>query len=55
MEVFEHYSVHELTPFIQGNIEPENAIVTDGWKGFNDLKKEGYDHHQIFQDKVIDI
>lgn len=54
VQVIEDCSADELTPFVQDNIEPGSAIATDGWKGFNDLKKEGYDHHQIFQNKVSD-
>ena len=54
IKVIEDCSANELIPFVQGNIAPGSAVITDGWKGFNDLKNQGYCHHQIFQNKTAD-
>ena len=53
LQVIEDCSAGELTPFVQQNIEPGSSITTDGWKGYNDLKKYGYSHHQVFQNKTV--
>lgn len=54
VQVIEDCSAGELTPFAQGNVEPGSTVVTDGWKGYSELKGLGYEHHQIFQNKTPD-
>jgi len=53
VQVIEDCSAGELTPFVQQHVEPGSSIATDGWKGYNDLKKHGYSHHQVFQNKTV--
>lgn len=37
-------SSESLNGFIENDIEKGSNIVTDGWKGYNDLAKNGYTH-----------
>ena len=37
-------SSKNLNKFIINNIEPSATIITDGWTGYNDIKKLGYSH-----------
>ena len=39
-------------PFIQANVASGSTVMTDGWRGYNDLEKEGYRHQQVFQAKT---
>ncbi len=32
-----------LTPFVRAAVEPGSTVHTDGWNGYNDLAKHGYD------------
>ncbi len=52
LQVIENCSGDELLPFIKSNIVSGSTVVTDGWKGYNTLEKEGYIHQQIFQAKT---
>jgi len=36
-----------LLPFIEEAIEPGSVVCTDGWKGYNGVKKRGYQHKVI--------
>jgi len=52
LQVVENCSGDELMPFIQANVASGSTVMTDGWRGYNDLEKEGYRHQQVFQAKT---
>ena len=33
-----------LVPFVRGAVESDSEILTDGWRGYNDLPKHSYKH-----------
>ncbi len=35
-------SANSLTPFVCNAVEPGSVVLTDGWRGYNDLPKHGY-------------
>jgi transposase-like protein len=35
-------SAADLTPFVRAAIEPGSMVHTDGWKGYNEITKHGY-------------
>lgn len=35
-------SAADLTPFVRAAIEPGSIVHTDGWKGYNEITKHGY-------------
>ena len=35
-------SAASLTPFICESVEPGSTVHTDGWKGYDDLPRQGY-------------
>jgi transposase-like protein len=35
-----------LIPFIRDNIEPGSAVLTDAWRGYNDVATQGYVHNK---------
>jgi transposase-like protein len=37
-------SGESLVPFVQGVVEPGSTVYTDGWSGYEGLKKAGYKH-----------
>lgn len=41
-------SKEELTPIIQGKILEGSVIHTDGWKAYDRLVLNGYDHYRVF-------
>ena len=38
-------------PIIQGHILDGSTINTDGWKAYDGLILNGYDHHRVFHSK----
>jgi transposase-like protein len=40
-------SSDSLIPFICDNIEPGSTVLTDAWRGYNDVTKQGYTHLKI--------
>ena len=40
-----------LMPIIQGHILDGSSINTDGWKAYDGLILNGYDHHRVFHSK----
>lgn len=48
VEVVENCSRESLMPIIQGKIFEGSTIYTDGWRGYNGLILNGYDHYRIF-------
>jgi hypothetical protein len=43
-------SAKSLTTFVRHNISPGAAVRSDGWQGYGDLTKMGYDHHPLVMD-----
>ena len=35
-------------PIIQGKILEKSVVYTDGWKGYDGLVVNGYDHYRVF-------
>ena len=42
-----------LIKFVQENIKPGSKVRTDGWKGYNHLSSEGYDHIVVSNNSSI--
>ena len=40
-----------LMPIIQGQVLEGSTIHTDGWKAYDDLILNGYDHYRVFHSK----
>ncbi len=40
----ENASSEELIPFIMDNVDINSNVITDGWKGYSQLKNRGYKH-----------
>lgn len=47
MSVIQNASSRELIRFTKSNVEPSSKIRTDGWRGYYQLAKNGYEHEQI--------
>lgn len=41
-------SAASLVPFVQDSVEPGSVVRTDGWLGYEPLKKKGYRHRIVF-------
>ena len=41
----------ELMPIITGQILETSTVYTDGWKAYDGLIVNGYDHYRVFHDK----
>lgn len=48
LKIVKNASREELMPIIQGKILEGSTIYTDGWKAYNGLIVNGYDHYRIF-------
>jgi transposase len=48
VEIVENCSKKELLPIIQGKILEGSEIHTDGWKAYDGLILNGYDHYRVF-------
>jgi len=51
VEIVKNCSRESLMPIIQGKILEGSTIYTDGWKAYNGLILNGYDHYRIFHHK----
>lgn len=40
-------SEDSIFPFIQTNVKKHSQIITDGWRGYNSLSENGYDHTTV--------
>ena len=49
VKIVENCSKEELLPVIQGKILEKSVIYTDGWKGYDGLIVNGYDHYRVFR------
>ena len=54
LHVIDDCSSDSLTAFINQNIAAGSHVVTDGWKGYNSIDADRYDHHQVFLSKSKD-
>jgi transposase-like protein len=54
MQVIARCSANELIPFAADNIAPGSTIMTDGWKGYSSLEKNGFIHKKVLQSKTED-
>jgi transposase-like protein len=48
LKIVPNASREELMPIIQGKILKGSTIYTDGWKAYDGLILNGYDHYRIF-------
>jgi transposase-like protein len=48
LKIVPNASREELMPIIQGKILKGTTIYTDGWKAYNGLILNGYDHYRIY-------
>jgi transposase-like protein len=48
VKIVEKCSKEELMPIIQGKILEGSVIHTDGWKAYDGLILNGYDHYRVF-------
>lgn len=44
LAVIEDCSKTKLTAFVEGRLELESTVRTDGWRGYNGLERSGYAH-----------
>ena len=51
VQVVENCSKEELMPIIQGKILEGSTIHTDGWKAYDGLILNGYDHYRVYHSK----
>ena len=54
LQVIPDASIASLVPFVMQNVEKGAIIHTDGWRSYNPLKQEGYDHRPLVQGKGED-
>ncbi len=54
LQVVDDCSSDSLTAFIDQNIAVGSYVITDGWKGYDSIDKNRYDHHQVFLSKSKD-
>ena len=48
VEIIKKASRRELLPIIQGKILEGSTIHTDGWRAYDGLILNGYDHYRVF-------
>lgn len=48
VQVVENCSRQEIMPIIQGKVLEGSSINTDGWKAYDGLVVNGYDHYRVF-------
>lgn len=44
IEVIANADAITLTSFMKRHVRPQTRIITDGWRGYNGLSKEGFNH-----------
>ena len=48
VEIVKNCSKEQLMPIIQGKILEGSTINTDGWRAYDGLVLNGYDHYRVF-------
>jgi transposase-like protein len=51
VKIVANCSKKELMPVIQGKILENAVIYTDGWKAYDGLILNGYDHYRVYHSK----
>ncbi|MGL5784035.1 MAG: IS1595 family transposase [Alphaproteobacteria bacterium] len=51
VEVVQNCSKASLMPIIQGKILEDSTVYTDGWKAYDGLILNGYDHYRVFHSR----
>ncbi len=51
VEIVKNCSKAQLMPIIQGNILEGSTIHTDGWKAYDGLILNGYEHYRVYHSK----
>jgi len=51
VQIVKNCSKAELMPIIEGKIFEGSTIHTDGWKAYDGLVLNGYDHYRVFHSK----
>ena len=51
VQIVKNCSKEELMPIIEGKILEGSTIHTDGWKAYDGLVLNGYDHYRVFHSK----
>jgi hypothetical protein len=54
LQIIDDCSADSLLHFIDQNIEDGSQVITDGWKGYDSLDPQLYDHQQVFLSKNDD-
>jgi hypothetical protein len=54
MEVIADASAKSLNSFVLANVASGSTVKTDGWGGYNELKKLGYHHEKTVQSETED-
>jgi len=54
LHVVDDCSSDSLVAFIDQNIAAGSYVITDGWKGYDSINQDRYDHHQVFLSKSKD-
>lgn len=54
METIECADRVQLNQFVKNNVELESTVITDGWKGYTDIKKMKYKHEIQNQKLILD-
>lgn len=54
LQIADNCSSDSLIPFIIQNVEAGSQVITDGWKGYDSLNQDHYDHRQVFFSKSGD-
>jgi transposase len=47
-QIVSHCSRQELMPIIQGKVLEHSTVYTDGWKAYDGLVLNGYEHYRIY-------
>ncbi len=47
LQVIQNRKQETLEPFVLENVKPETEVRTDGWTGYDNLKKLGYQHKVV--------
>ena len=51
VKIVDNCSKEQLMPIIQGKVLEGSTINTDGWKAYDGLVLNGYDHYRVFHSK----
>ena len=52
LQLIDDCSSGQLVPFVVDNVSPGSVVMTDGWKGYNEIGSCGYTHRQIVSSKA---